>query len=543
MDELDKPDLNTSNLNEQVGIRSQEIAETPPPKGKLPTWTSKINKKVVIAATVVLLLGVIALTDAKYLLTGWFITGNAKVVVADSKTLQPISAAKVTIDGKQSITNQKGVASLSGVHVGSQKVVVTKTGYQTSTQSQTLGFGTSQLKPILLKGKGITVAFLVTDKISNEPLEGASITVYGNKALTNKKGEALLNVLPRGGVVAKGTVAKTDYDSASIDFQVAESSKPNKTSLIPSGKVFFVSNRSGKYDIYSSDLGGNQKVVLAATGKEDQRTQIIPSTDGKYVALISTREGLRDASGELITGLYIIDASTLALTKIDSAQNYNGVEWSGGSVIAVKQGQADSGYQSNALIYNVATKQSNTISGVSGYAVSDDRLYYSLANKDKPDFGLFSIKIDGSDRKKLTDGTYYSLIRTSQNTIVFNNSDDNTWKSINTDTKQIQSLPGAPSDTSDNIYILSPDRSKIAYSQLRDGNVKLFAKPVSQGAESLVSKSGNVVNYGWLSNNYLAYQAVDAEGSAIYVGAANGKGVVKISSAYVPSRSPYGIGR
>src|SRR5690606_15271214 len=63
--------------------------------------------------------------------------------------------------------------------------------------------------------------------------------------------------------------------------------------LTPTGKIYFLSKRTGKVDVMKCNLDGtDQAVVLAGTGSEDQDdTQLLASTDWKYLALKSRREG------------------------------------------------------------------------------------------------------------------------------------------------------------------------------------------------------------------------------------------------------------
>ena len=523
----------TDPANNQVDLSSSQL----PHKQK--GIKKHLTKRNIIITTLVILLGLIALTDLKYVIAGIFVKGNAEITVADSKTLQPIPGAVVSISGKTAKTGDKGKALLKGVNIGRKTVNVSKPGYDASSTKATLGFGTTSLEPILLKGKGLTAAFIVKDKITSLPLEGVTVKTASNKAITNKKGQALLNVLPRGGVPVKISASKPGYSDTTLEVKVDGAGRATQINLAPAVNVYFISNKSGKYDLYSSDAAGNQKIALAATGKEDQRTQVLPSATGKYVALVSAREGQRDAAGNLSEGLYVIDAATGQYSKVDSATNYTSLEWYGETLVALKNGTISGDYTNILFVYNATTKQKTSIAGVSGYSAAIDRLFYSLTDKNKPEFGLFTTKLDGSDKRKLSDATVYSMFRTSPNTIVFNNSDDNTWKSINSDTRQTQNLQGQPSESSDTIYAFSPDKTKVAYSQERDGATRLIVKPVGTDQETQVSGSGNVINFGWVSNDYLVYLLQDSNGSAIYIGAANGKGALKISNAYVPKQSSF----
>src|SRR6185437_11523818 len=58
----------------------------------------------------------------------------------------------------------------------------------------------------------------------------------------------------------------------------------NTFSLVPSGRLYFLSNLSGKLDVVSTNLdGSDRKTVLAGTGSEDKNnTVLLAARDWQY---------------------------------------------------------------------------------------------------------------------------------------------------------------------------------------------------------------------------------------------------------------------
>ena len=64
------------------------------------------------------------------------------------------------------------------------------------------------------------------------------------------------------------TISASGYNNATLNVPVGSTAVAN-VSLVPTGKDVYVSNASGTYDVYESDLNGqNKKLLLAGTGNE-----------------------------------------------------------------------------------------------------------------------------------------------------------------------------------------------------------------------------------------------------------------------------------
>src|SRR5690606_8611006 len=119
--------------------------------------------------------------------------------------------------------------------------------------------------------------------------------------------------------------------------------KPTKATMVIDRKAVFVSRANGKYDLFKSDLDGqNREILLAATGNENSNISLVLSPDGKRAAFISTRDGKRDSGGFLLSSLVLIDVENGNTTTIAEAAQIQLVDWAGTRVV-FQLGSSDSG--------------------------------------------------------------------------------------------------------------------------------------------------------------------------------------------------------
>src|SRR5688572_1264469 len=253
------------------------------------------HKKISIPASVVVLLAVLAAVPfTRYLLAGTVLKQSFPVVVVDSESGKPVSSATVRLAGKEATTNGEGRAEVR-VNVGNAKLEITKKYYETSTHDVLVPIGKSDKAfEVKLKAKGRVVPVAVVNSISKKPVSNVAIKAdEGIEAKTDDDGKASL-VVPADKKEVKVTLSGEGYNNIEATIQVTtEEIDANKLSVTPSGKIYFLSNASGKIDLVKSNLDGtDRQTVLAGTGKEDRDgTWLSQSQDQKYIVLHSKRDG------------------------------------------------------------------------------------------------------------------------------------------------------------------------------------------------------------------------------------------------------------
>ncbi|MEJ0072888.1 MAG: hypothetical protein WDN27_02250 [Candidatus Saccharibacteria bacterium] len=137
-------------------------------------------------------------------------------------------------------------------------------------------------------------------------------------------------VIPSDATVQAATITTSGYNTARVNITAAGDLAKNTFAVTPAGRLYFLSNLSGKIDVVKTNLDGtDRQTVLAGTGNEDSgSTSLLASRDWKYLALLSRRSG-DNAS------VYLIDTTNNdKLTTIDQGNaDFSLVGWSGDNFV------------------------------------------------------------------------------------------------------------------------------------------------------------------------------------------------------------------
>lgn len=575
--ELEKPELNiTDNTHEtepvpdiepltppvdveaepQTHTQSIEVKDAPKtsPKEKLVAFLKTTKGKVIaIVVGVLLVLGVlIAVPVTRYGMLGTFIAKDVSLTVLDSVSKKPVSGATVTLGTHTATSDAKGIAKLSAVPVGDYTLNVTKKYYASASSSYRVPViaAPSDVKPSL-KATGRTVTVSAGNKITGAGIAGATITVSGANATTNDQGKAEI-ILPVQTAAQKGTVKAEGYNQVAFDVTVtnADDQKVALT-LTPSGKIFFLSKRTGKIDVMKSDLDGtNAEVVAAGTGKEtDASTVLLSTTDWKYLALQASRDSDKSK-------LYLVDASTGKLTVIDEGDaDFQLIGWAGHQFVYQvtrntknfwdDKRQAYKSYNAETAKLTTLDETQGTGTSYADYAVQglangyivDDALTYAKSwdisqyttSGDRKS-AIMSVGVGGANKKSLKDFAaadyayfeaklyepgevyYRAVARADSKSTYYEYASGKLTETADTNDQKFYNSFYAT-------YLISPSGSKTLWYEPRDGKNVIFVgdKAGNNGREVGVS---DYIPYGWYTDNYVLFSK---NGSELYVLAQDGK--------------------
>jgi hypothetical protein len=530
-------------------------------------WTLPLT----IVALIILLLGI---PFTRYPILGTFLKKDTAIVVMDSITDQPVTEADVLVGGKTYKTDNHGRA-VAHLKVGGHSASISKKYYKTTDADVFVGITKVSTLNVKAVATGRQVPITVTDYVTGKPLENAVIKASGSSTKTDKKGKAVL-VLPANGTDAKATITRDSYNDNAVNVLITSREvTTNKFTLTPTGKVYFLSNLSGKIDVVKADLDGkNRKTVLAGTGTEDTNsTSLLASRDWKYLALLSKRDGKQ--------GVYLINSSNDEATSIDGG-NANAtfalVGWSGNTFVYQVNRTNVQTWQSGATViksYDASNGKLYTIdqttgegSGYYDYAgtsfstvsILNNEVVYaknwggSGAGKlDGKSVSFVSVRPDGSNKKTVKEfpvpaGTqFYYSVTTSQyepaavylqvyettTTATYYEYEDGavTQKSDVTDDTFNKAYP---------TYLVSPAGRQTFWSEVRDNKSALFIGNADGGSGKQIATLSDYTPYGWFTDNYLL---VSKNGSELYVMPADGsKAPSKMTDYYKPQLSYRGYG-
>lgn len=542
-------------------------------KGWLRTYWEK--KKVTLPITaVVLLLLLLGLPLTRYPILGTFIKKDYQLSVVDATTKQPVTGATITVAGKSTQTDNHGLASVH-TGVGKHGVVVSKKYYKVYNGDVFVGFSDHGPAKLHVVATGRQVPITIVNKITGKPLENAEIKASGSSAKTDKQGKAIL-VLPTTGLNEQASITLGGYNSASVKVQITDQKVSGNTfSLTPAGKLYFLSNKSGKIDVVKTDLdGANRKTILAGTGSEDTfSTALLASRDWKYLALLSKRSANTPA-------IYLIDTSSDKVTNIDEGNtsiSFTLVGWSGDTFVYQvgranvqswqSGGQALKSYDASAgKLYSIDQTQGE---GTSSYdyaftnfgtiSILDNELVYvknwygssvdHLAGKND---SLVSVKPDGSSKKSIKDflvpaGTQYGyFVSTSQYepqsvyVQVPNGNNTNTYYEYEDGKLSQKDITEDTFNKGYPTYLVSPTGKQTFWSDARDGKNTLFVGSANAGGAKQIASLSEYTPYGWFSDDYLL---VTKSGSELYIMPTDGSKLpFKVTDYYKPQLTFKGYG-
>lgn len=584
MAKSDHKEVKEEHISPEVAALEAEPEETQTPKEEPKTQRAKFDIKaflktkkgkiVAAVAGAVLIIGLLfAVPFTRYAMLGVVLKKDVVVTVTDVLSDKPVTEAAVTLAGQTATTNAEGKATFNGVPVGGHRIQVSKAYYNEGTLDFTVRvFANEAQASVEILATGRQVPVVVVNKISGRAVSEVLITAGESSTKTDADGEAIL-VLPADQQTVKATVKASGYNDAEVEVTVTEDSNDkNKFGVVPSGKVYFLSKRTGKIDVMKSDLdGSNPEVVLAGTGNEvDDDTTLLASRDWKYLALKAKRDSDK-------AKVYLINTSNNQTSVIDEGDaSFDFVGWSNeyfvykvnresvkvwedyreviksynaatGKLTTLDQNEADGdnphhSYQwysdirirNNEVVYTVHWHDNwgrfylddgKTID-IRGVSPSGDnkKTYKNIKAKTtlnigsrqyKPDEIYYAVATEGSDKS-----AYYEL-------------EGSAFHELGDITNQYQKSYPA--------YILSPSGAKTTWYEYRDGKyVILTGDAAGEQEKQIISSSDSLSAYGWFGNDYIL---LSKNGSELFIADAGGAAdPLKITDYHKVYFGAYGYG-
>jgi len=531
------------------------------------------KKKWTIPVTIVaVLLILLAVPFTRYKLLGLFIHKQVHVVVMDNTTHTPVSGATVMLGGKTFKTDGTGKVA-DKVKPGPAQLTVTKQYYKTLMQNVVVGLSSSgNTYNVSLQAVGRQVPVKVIDKVTGKGLAGAEIKVIDTEAKTDGSGNATV-VVPTDTKDPQATISLHGYNNLTAAIQVTDKVvEANTFAVVPAGKLYFLSNKSGKLDVVKTNLdGSDRQTVVAGTGNEDRNnTSLLASRDWKYLALLSRRDG-KNAS------VYLIDTTKgdklITMDEGDATFTFTG--WSGNSFVYQVSRNDPQPTQSAQVIkaFNAASGKLQTLDQTAAlnadpnahqtlsslYLVDDQLLYaknwipvnYSIIISNQAE--LTSIKVDGSAKKIVRTfglspgakayGVSVDLRAYEPHGVYlhFNDGVKDSYYEYEDGKVQEKALTSddfwnAPYPT----YLQSPNGNNTFWSESRDGKNVLFIGDQDAGSKKEIAAASEYTPYGWYTDKYVL---VSKNSSELYIQTADGsKPPLKITDYYKPAIDYRGYG-
>lgn len=485
------------------------------------------RKKIIIGAS---LFGVIIITLFVLPFTRWPILnavgfrGNLVLIVQEKQSKKPISGVLFELgSGQTALSDQLGEVRFNNLKLGVQTVSLKKSGYSEATFQVTNGIGTTKPKPQILKAIGLKLDVDIADWLSGKPIKGVTVAVGESKAQSDNSGRASVIIAPTDKAQVPVTVSAPGYIQQVVNVQL--NVQVSQVNLVSAQKDYFISNRDGKYDVFSSNLDGSeQQKLVAATGQEDSSLmQFSVHRSNKYAILVANREG-KQQNGRVVAGIYAIDLGRATLTKVDEGSDVELLGWGNDTMVYTKTDPTlnyDDPNLTKIMVYNVNTGKTTQLvqsNYIAATIVANNKLFYMPADAYRTIDNAILTSVDltsGAHKTYLTGKQASYITRPNYNTIEVQTTDNTTF--------QIQVSNGAVTPLSRSVasslqFALSQDGSQVAWANKMDGQGALFLQAASGGSQNVAIKAAGITApVRFISSDLVVVRVATTEETADYV--------------------------
>jgi hypothetical protein len=470
----------------------------------------------------------------------------ASLVILDDKTSLPLKNISVKLQDKSATTDENGKVAFEGLKLGRQSLIVEKTGFEKLDRVVTLGWGSNPLGDYRVNAVGAQYQFVVKDWLSQKPIGKAEVISGASSAFTDGNGIAMLTVDKEVEGEMEIAISANGYRTEKRSIN-AQDKEEHQQILVPSKQHYFVSKRTGKYDVYKVDIDGkNEELVVAGTGIETEDIKLIPHPTKPIAALVATRENERNKDGFLISGLYVIDFTSKELEKVTKSERIEIISWLGDNLVYAKiaDGASNTDPKRHRLMsYNTEDGSDKEIAASNYFndiLALDGFVYYAPSNafQENPNAQLYRVKPDGSEQTSIVNKEVWNLFRTTYESVDVMQHED--WYRFNIGDTLATKQATAPTNPKHRIYVDGPVDNKSLWIDERDGKgvLLLYEQDKKQDTE-LFARSGLTYPVRWLNEDYIVFRVANGTEQADYVMYVGGKEPIKVRDV---SNSSY-IGR
>jgi len=494
---------------------------------KIKSWFGvKKNRYIAAGVGLVLVVGIVALPATRFGVLNLFgVRGNVEVVVLDSGSELPLRNVEVTVGDKSALTDRSGQATVSGVRLGSQDFMVEKIAYSTHTDNISIKSGTNTLEPVSLVPVGVQFTFNLSNWLSGTALESVEVSTSENSVLSNADGVAVLTVPPQTTEEIEVQITADGYRTESKTIAY-DATVEQDFELVIDSPNFFISKRTGDYDLYKIDLDGtNEELVLEGTGNENDQIQMLTMARSRAVFMVSSREGHRNTDGSILYGLFQVDTVTGEFNRVDESESLRLYGVSGGKLIYIRVASAQSANNAERqklISYDPISQRSVELAASNHFnsiALTEDSVFYAPSDFYKVEKTPYLFKSNPSNGSKSTihADEVWTIYRSSFAELTFDAKQD--WYSVPIDSSaRPTALTGRPSGLEARLYEVSPDDKNALWVDTRDGQGYLIMYNLASAEETILHiQNGLKYPLRWLDENHITFRVNNSGEIADYV--------------------------
>lgn len=525
-------------------------------------WLTR--KRLIVLAVIGLLVAIVlAVPFLRYGAFGMFVKKTVELKIVDAQSNRPVSGVKVALGRQDGESDAEGVVRITDVAVGDYTAKFEKSHYETKETSVRVPLIMKpEDTPYTLEATGRVVEITVKNRFTGALVSGAEVTAAEANAISDDAGLATLVVDP-GHETAEVNVVAEGYNELKVAISLKDSEQ-FAVDVVPAGKVAFMTKRSGKIDVMTSNLDGSgQEMLLEGTGKEsDNSTALVPSPDWKYAAFMSERDGTAK--------LYLLSLSDKKVTVIDDKYPQHQIAgWVKDRVYYLAQNHYTPNWEpkTNAIVMYHAGSGTRTVideslaSGTNNFdfvnqsfspaRIVDGRVLYAktwrygmwVTDQSRP---ATIVSVTDASKRTLREvqaspGWSVEFVTDQPNTALFHvTTPEDTSEFYQYKDGAITpkgSLSWAQLMNNNRTFVTSPNGQRVMWSEQRDGkNVSFMSNtPFTEQKEFA---NGEYRIHSWMTDNYVLYSKNNSE---LYITNVGGvlDGAHKITDYHSPMRSPY----
>jgi len=511
---------------------SNTTADSKPDTTKNKIKSKKSNKKFNLKKILIILFTLLAMilvaifvipTTRYYLLNNLGVRSSASLMVVDSKTNFPISGVKVSVQGQEYTSNDAGKVMASNLKLGKTTILFQKRSFGEQRQTVIIGWGSNPInKPFALEPAGNKYSIYVKDWISKKGIDGAVVISEDSRVTTDKNGLAEITIAESAPKKIK--IETTDYREENFD--LLEQEQKIEVSLVPASALFFINEEKGTLNLEKVDLDGKNKVtVFGGSGSEiEERISIMaqPSSQRQIAAFVSTRSGIKNSDGYLLSDLYIVEGKKKIANKVigTTSEKIQLLGWDNNKIIFIKTVSGPSAAQDGRqriVAYDIDSDTSIEIAKADNFNDSILKGKELVYANNGPSAKLFRVQTDGSNLKTILNKEVWALEEIAT-TAFLANSSDKKWQKINFTNSNIEELNGAAADSYINkLKLYSPSSTKLAILETGSRSNKLIIRSEKSSSEYNDNRISRNSNIAWISDNYILIQDSVFDGNALII--------------------------
>lgn len=492
-------------------------------------WQNRIARRATIIILILGLVAAITVPVSRYMLLNTFgVRSRASVAILDKSTLQPLRNVSVSLKDQTVLTDDNGVAEFQDLKLGATNLVIEKRAFAPVNQPVTIGWGGNPLGQKDLIPVGSQYSFFVSDYLSGEPLQKVEAVSREASAYSDENGRIKLTVdkIDDSPVEVQIVGEGLRQEELVID---ADDKSEHALEMVPARKHVFISQRSGKYDVYKIDVDGkNEKLILPGTGSERSDMVVVPHPSKELAALVSRRDEARNSDGYLLSTLTLIDLEDDSTVEVARSERVQIVGWLDDKLIYVRiaAGASAGNPQRHRLIsYDTVSLETTQIASSNFFndvLTALGKVYYapSTVYQESGEPGLYQVDAD-NNKQHIFHTETWSVFRISYYKFALAVGQD--WYEYDLGSATSDQLPGEPPNLRSRIYVDSPDNLSSLWVDQRDGKGVLLTFNLENNEDvEIYQRSGLKSPTRWLNNNSVVFRVETDQETADYAMSLNG---------------------